>query len=81
MGKEDEYFLTDRTDLIYTEGYAFGSFKPDEYYDDNKAITLGDITINTLHTPGHTPGTTSFFFDVKDEMERYIIVVCMVELG
>ncbi|OOM80846.1 metallo-beta-lactamase [Clostridium sp. BL-8] len=67
MGKEDEYFLTERQDLIYTEGYPFGSFKPDEYYDDNKSITLGDITINTLHTPGHTPGTTSFFFEVKDD--------------
>lgn len=67
MGKEDEYFLTERPDLIYTEGYPFGSFKPDEYYDDNKPITLGDMTIHTLHTPGHTPGTTSFFFDDKDE--------------
>ncbi|WP_315073724.1 metallo-beta-lactamase [uncultured Clostridium sp.] len=67
MGKEDEYFLTERPDLIYTEGYPFGSFKPDEYYDDNKSITLGDIIINTLHTPGHTPGTTSFFFEVKDQ--------------
>lgn len=67
MGKEDEYFLTERTDLIFTEGYPFGSFKPDEYYDDNKTIKLGDMTIHTLHTPGHTPGTTSFFFDDKDE--------------
>ena len=25
------------------------------------------MTINTIHTPGHTPGTTSFFFDDKDE--------------
>lgn len=67
MGKEDEYFLTERPDLIFTEGYAFGSFSPDEYYDDNKLIILGDMTIHTLHTPGHTPGTTSFFFDDKDE--------------
>lgn len=67
MGREDEYFLTERTDLIYTEGYPFGSFKPDEYYADNKAITLGDMTVRTIHTPGHTPGTTSFFFDDKDE--------------
>lgn len=68
MGKEDEYFLTERTDLIYTEGYPFGSFKPDEYYDNNKPIILGDMIIHTLHTPGHTSGTTSFFFDDKDDV-------------
>jgi metallo-beta-lactamase class B len=67
MGKEDVYFLTERPDLIFTEGYAFGKFQADYYYDDNKPITLGDMTIHTIHTPGHTPGTTSFFFEDKDE--------------
>lgn len=67
MGKEDEFFLTERPDLILTLGYPFGSFKADEYYNDGKPITLGDVTIHTLHTPGHTPGTTSFFFEDKDE--------------
>ncbi|MDS0525396.1 MBL fold metallo-hydrolase [Clostridium sp. SHJSY1] len=67
IGKEDEYFLTERPDLIYTEGYPFGIFKADEYYDDNKVIILGNMIIHTLHTPGHTPGTTSFFFDDKDQ--------------
>lgn len=67
MGKEDELFLKERPDLIYTEGYPFGSFEADKYYDDNTPITLGDMTIHTLHTPGHTPGTTSFFFEDKDE--------------
>jgi metallo-beta-lactamase class B len=67
MGKEDELLLKARPDLLYTEGYAFGSFEPDEYYDDNSPIALGDMTIHTLHTPGHTPGTTSFFFEDKDE--------------
>ncbi|MBP2638395.1 MAG: hypothetical protein H6Q72_4302 [Firmicutes bacterium] len=67
MGKEDAYFLTERPDLIYTEGYAFGSFQPDYYYDDVTAISLGNISIHTMHTPGHTPGTTSFFFAVQDK--------------
>jgi metallo-beta-lactamase class B len=70
MGKEDELFLKEMTDLIYTEGYSFGSFQADEYYDDKKPITLGGITINTIHTPGHTPGTTSFFFEDKDENSK-----------
>lgn len=67
MGKEDAYFLTERPDLIYNDGYPFGTFQADSYYDDDTPITLGDISIRTVHTPGHTPGTTSFFFDDKDE--------------
>jgi len=67
MGKEDAYFLTERPDLLYTDGYSFGTFQADYYYDDDTPIALGDITIHTVHTPGHTPGTTSFFFEDKDE--------------
>jgi metallo-beta-lactamase class B len=29
-------------------------------------ITLGDTTVNVIATPGHTPGTLSYFFPVKD---------------
>jgi metallo-beta-lactamase class B len=29
-------------------------------------VTLGDTTLNVIATPGHTPGTLSFFFPVKD---------------
>jgi len=67
MGKEDAYFLTERPDLIYNEGYPFGEFEADCYYDDATAITLGEMIIHTVHTPGHTPGTNSFFFEDADE--------------
>jgi len=29
-------------------------------------ITLGDTTVTIVHTPGHTPGTLSYVFPVKD---------------
>lgn len=66
MGKEDVFFLTERTDLIFTEGYPFGDFRADAFFADDAPITLGEATIRTRHTPGHTPGTTSFFFDDVD---------------
>jgi metallo-beta-lactamase class B len=66
MGREDELLLNERTDLIFTKGYPFGSFRADGYFDDRQPIVFGDMTINTLHTPGHTPGTTSFFFQDRD---------------
>ncbi len=46
---------------------AVPEYEPDEFYDDDTPIKLGNITIRTLLTPGHTPGVTSFFFDDTDE--------------
>ena len=37
------------------------------FYDDNKPVVMGNMTIHTKLCPGHTPGVTSFFFDDTDE--------------
>jgi len=36
-------------------------------------ITLGDTTVDVITTPGHTPGTLSFIFPVKDAGRRLVI--------
>jgi metallo-beta-lactamase class B len=33
---------------------------------EGRKITLGDTTIDVIATPGHTPGTLSYIFPVKD---------------
>ena len=66
MAKEDEFFLTERPELIYTNGFTFADFTVDEYFADDKPITLGNVTVHTEHSPGHTPGTTSIFFEDRD---------------
>lgn len=48
-------------------GWPDPAFKVDEFYDDDKPIVMGNIAFRTRLCPGHTPGTTSFFFDDKDE--------------
>lgn len=50
-----------------TKPFAMTPYEVDEFYDDNKPITLGRFTIHTKLCPGHTPGTTCFFFDDTDE--------------
>jgi metallo-beta-lactamase class B len=42
---------------------------------DGTKITLGDTTVKVLATPGHTPGTLSFVFPVKDGA-RTVMVAC-----
>ena len=41
-------------------------FKPDHLLHDGDRIKLGDVVIDCMATPGHTPGVMSFFWDVED---------------
>lgn len=66
LGKEDMFMLTERPELIH----AYGDFQPfnvDEHYVDDKAMRFGNVTITAKHTPGHTPGCYSFFFDMEED--------------
>ena len=47
-------------------GYPGGKPKRDIVADDGQKITLGDISVTLIATPGHTPGTLSMLFTVKD---------------
>ncbi len=67
LGKRDLLFIHERKDLIMAGDYCCGDIEPDTLYDDNTPITLGNISIRTVSTPGHTPGCTSFFFDITDK--------------
>jgi metallo-beta-lactamase class B len=33
---------------------------------DGRVITVGDVSVKLVAMPGHTPGTTSMLFDIKD---------------
>lgn len=35
---------------------------PDEFFQDSMHITLGTITMQVIHTPGHSPGGVVLFF-------------------
>jgi metallo-beta-lactamase class B len=43
-----------------------GKPKRDIAAEDGQKITLGDVAVEIASTPGHTPGTLSMFFEVKD---------------
>lgn len=61
-----------REDLFWIEGLAeagarFGMegepFEPDRWLEDGDQVTVGDLTLDVLHCPGHTPGHVIFFHE------------------
>ena len=54
-------------------GYPQGKPKRDIVADDGQKLTLGDTTVTILTTPGHTPGTLSMIFPVKDHGRTLIV--------
>lgn len=48
------------------ENMPGGKPKRDIVAMDGQKITLGDASVTLVSTPGHTPGTTSYIFTVKD---------------
>ena len=36
-------------------------FEPDRWLDDGDTVTVGNLTLDVIHCPGHTPGHVVFF--------------------
>jgi len=53
--------------------YPGGKPKRDIVADDGQKITLGDMAVTFVATPGHTPGTLSMIFTVKDNGKPLIV--------
>ena len=70
IGRDDAELA--RGNSLFTWAREFGfpespAFEPDVLLDDGDTITLGKTAIKCLHTPGHTAGTMSYFFDVEED--------------
>lgn len=75
LGEADYDFATGKVDLTWAKELGakeFGeSFEPDVLLKDGDIITLGNTTIRCVSTPGHTPGTMSFFFNAFYKGKEY----------
>ena len=74
IGKLDEDMVTGAVLTNFAEELHFefsDFFTPDVLLNDGDEIRLGNTTITCLHTPGHTPGTMSFFLDITDGKDTY----------
>ncbi len=60
--REDKFWL----DGIEEHAAQYGlpglrSCEPDEWLDDGAEVTVGNVTMQVLHCPGHTPGHVVFY--------------------
>ena len=49
----------------------YENFKVDVPLVDSQTISLGHTSIECLHTPGHTSGSMSYFFEIDADGNRY----------
>jgi len=56
-------------------GTSFKPVKPDRLLHDGDTIRLGDMQLVMLHHPGHTKGSCSFLFTVKDDQRSYRVLI------
>lgn len=56
-------------------GISFEPIKPDRLLKDKSLIQLGDVKLILLHHPGHTKGSCSYMFTVKDSIRSYEVLI------
>ncbi len=56
-------------------GTSFKPVKPDRLLKNNDTIKLGDMQLVILHHPGHTKGSCSFLFTVKDDQQSWKVLI------
>ena len=60
--REESFWI----DQLVAQSRSFGfplaqAFTPDRWLNDGDTVTVGNETLQVLHTPGHTPGHVVFF--------------------
>ncbi|MEO6232481.1 MAG: subclass B3 metallo-beta-lactamase [Ferruginibacter sp.] len=56
-------------------GRSYAPVKPDRLLHNNDTISLGEQQLVLLHHPGHTKGSCSYIFNVKDNQRTYKVLI------
>lgn len=78
MDKEDVTVAKDGGSSDYALGGKEPSYKPvktNRLLSDGDLISLGNMKLKMLHHPGHTKGSCSYIFEVKDKNKAYKVLI------
>lgn len=56
----DRFWIEGLDDSSMRFGLEGESFEPDRWLKDGDTVTVGDLTLDVVHCPGHTPGHVVF---------------------
>ncbi len=78
VDEKDAAVLPTGGSVDYELGQYGTTFKPvtaDRLLNDGDIISLGNMRLVMLHHPGHTKGSCSFLFTVKDDQRSYKVLI------
>jgi metallo-beta-lactamase class B len=78
VDEKDAAVLADGGSSDYALGGNGSTFEPvqaDRLLHNGDTIQLGDMQLVMLHHPGHTKGSCSFLFTVKDDQQSYKVLI------
>lgn len=58
--EEDRFWIEGLAEASERFGMEGESFEPDRWLADGDTVTVGDLTLDVIHCPGHTPGHVVF---------------------
>jgi len=71
---EDCAFMNHPANLSAGNSFKLTEYEVDKHFSDDTVIEVGKLKVTSKLTPGHTPGTTSFFIeDYDDSGKKYIV--------
>ena len=74
QSREDTAFMDQPGNLEIGDTFKIVPYEVDGFYSDDEPLQIGELTVRTRLTPGHTPGTTSFFIEDHDEKGNKLVV-------
>lgn len=66
ISREDMAMYQKDVRLVHLGNENWIDFQPDYFYDYDRPFCMGNLVLEVVHTPGHTPGTCSFFWTDQD---------------
>jgi hydroxyacylglutathione hydrolase len=59
--EEDRFWIAQLDEDGPRWGMHAESFEPDRWLEDGDTVTVGNLTLDVIHCPGHTPGHVVFY--------------------
>lgn len=76
ISAEDKILLENggKDDFAFGNDYSYEPVKADRIIKDGEIIKLGNVSLKTIFTPGHTKGCTSFWLETKENGKTYNVL-------